>query len=69
MPTKQSDLKAGDTVAIDGGFTCMKAGTKTVMEAPDGLYVACKSGHHYLGGQEDHDGNLIGVEKVLIVSP
>lgn len=60
-----SELKAGDKLVADGGFTCIKKGGVVVVEARgDGqLYVGCRSGSHYLDGQvsgENHD-SLIGL--------
>jgi hypothetical protein len=75
---KLTDLKAGDIVHVDDGFPCMDEGHKTVYEDDHGLYVECRGGeedddgnpivlespeHHYLEGQEDEDGELIGVTK------
>jgi hypothetical protein len=60
---KLSDLKAGDTIIADGGFTCMEAGPKKVYAADDGLHVLCNKGRHYLEGQLDDDGTLVGLEK------
>lgn len=61
---KLNDLKAGDTIIADGGFTCMKAGEKIVEADDAGLYVKCRSGHHYLDGQEAEDGELIGLSRL-----
>jgi hypothetical protein len=60
---KLSDLKAGDTIIADGGFTCMEAGPKKVHIAHDGLYIICDEGRHYLVGQLDGDETLVGLEK------
>ena len=58
---KLSDLSEGDIVVVDGGFTCREAGEVMVYEAVDGLYFECEHGRHYLDGQEDDDGNLVGI--------
>lgn len=59
---KLADLKPMDTVIVDDGFTCMKGGTmRTVFEGKHGLYVTCAEGEHYLDGQEDEDGELVGI--------
>ena len=60
---KLSDLKAGDIVTIDSGFTCMKAGNHLVHSDVHGqLFLKCDDGRHYLDGQEDFDtGELIGI--------
>ena len=71
---KLSDLKEGDTVLVDGGFTCMKAGIKVVQEdttrgfyvdktKDKGFYVSCSAGRHYLDGQEDEAGELVGIRR------
>jgi hypothetical protein len=54
-------VKAGDRLFTDGGFTCMPGGElKVVREDGDGLYVACRDGRHYLDGQLDEQGRLVG---------
>ncbi len=63
--TKLCELHNGDLVHVDDGFTCMTEGLKAVHEDEDGLYVYCRSGKHYLDGQEDAPGtNLIGIERI-----
>lgn len=64
---KLADIKAGDTVVTDGVcFTCMKSRTSKVYEDDEGLYIKCCEGHHYLDGQEDETGELIGLSKPVI---
>lgn len=58
---KLSDIKPGDTVKLDGGFTCHDGGLALVHEDSRGLFVFCRDGRHYLDGQEDACGNLVGV--------
>lgn len=58
---KLSDLKAGDTIIADDGFTCMHAGPKRVQSDDAGLYVKCREGRHYLDGQENEAGELVGL--------
>ncbi len=49
-----NDLKAGDTVTIDGDFTCLPPWSQHVVKSDDiGLYVECKEGEHHLAGQQD----------------
>ncbi len=49
---KLSALKPGDRVIVDGDFDCMDAWiTLEVLLAPDGLYLPCAEGRHYLNGQ------------------
>lgn len=59
---KLSDLKAGDHIVVVG-FDCME-GKREVFECSVGqLYLICKSGRHYLDGQVDADGYLVGIHK------
>lgn len=60
---KLSDIKAGDTIIIDGGFTCAPAGPVQVYNHMGDLCFACSSGHHNLDGQENENGELIGISK------
>jgi len=57
--TKLAELKAGDVVVADDGFTCLPTGPHTVYEW-GGLYVNCNKGRHYL---THDDGELIGFRK------
>lgn len=51
---RQSELKAGDTVTVDGDFTCLKPWTQHVVKEDGlGLYLECKEGEHHLAGQQD----------------
>lgn len=71
-----SNLKAGDRVELDDGFTCGIAGkTLTVLQDEDGLFVPCDGGDiseephatnerkHYLDGQisEVDNDHLVGI--------
>ncbi|WP_299686656.1 hypothetical protein [uncultured Tateyamaria sp.] len=58
---KLSDLKAGDTITLDEGFTCLDAGDHTVLMNDTGPCVRCSEGLHYLDAQEDMQGDLVGV--------
>lgn len=63
---KLSDLKAGDVIVLDDGFLCAPAGPVTVeVDERNGVpYFRCNfegGSRHYLDGQEDGDGELIGV--------
>lgn len=72
---KLSEVKPGDILIADGGFTCIPEGARlTVREDSDGLYVPCAgddadSGHpiiggqHYLEGQADDGEHLVGFYK------
>ncbi len=67
---KVSEVKAGDLLVTDNGFTCIKAGKQVKVEqAEDGLYFKCAHGRHYLSGQiDDLEGmseeHYIGLTKV-----
>lgn len=58
---KLSDLKVNDTIKVDSGFTCMYESLRYVYKNKDGLFVVCDEGHHYLNGQEDENGELVGI--------
>lgn len=61
---KLDEVKEGDTIIADGGFTCMKAGPRKVLSDEHGLFVECAEGKHYLDGQEDEEGaDLVGLTK------
>jgi len=62
MFAKANEVKAGDHLKCDEGFTCLKPHTKVVVqEDEEGLFVSCADGKHYLDGQEDENGNLVGL--------
>lgn len=58
---KLRDLKAGDSVFADGGFTCLRGGFHFVEADGDGLFIQCDDGKHYLVGQENENGELVGL--------
>lgn len=62
-----SELKAGDKVSLDRGFSC-RAGKSSVVEVKadenGSLYFDCNDGKHYLSGQVGKYDHLIGVYKV-----
>ena len=62
-PAKLEDLKPGDTVVADGGFPCLRKGEHKVWEKHGKLLVMCDDGDHWLDGQRDATGNLIGIQK------
>lgn len=67
---KLSDLKSGDTIVVDGGFPCMSDGPKTVHVTNNkDFYVICRDGRHFLSGQEDENGELIGISKPNHTTP
>lgn len=62
---KFSEVREGDVLIADGGFTCIQTGSPLAVKADeDGLYFSCASGKHYLDGQEDENGDLIGLKPV-----
>lgn len=58
---KLSEVKVGDSVEVGIGFSCMKTGRYFVKGEEGSLYIECEEGEHYLSGQEDENGNLIGI--------
>lgn len=62
--TKLSELKPGDVLIADGGFTCLLNGEACPVKAASSgnLYIPCADGQHFLDGQLDHDGDsLLGL--------
>lgn len=60
---KLSELKAGDQVELDEGFTCHKAGFVTLKDSIGFLYFECDEGEHCLQGQADDGEHLVGIYK------
>lgn len=59
---KFSDVKAGDKIQADRGFTCIAPNAVLEVRSCDhGLYVNCDEGKHFLDGQENADGFLVGL--------
>lgn len=59
---KLSELKVGDKVELDEGFTCHAAGIVTLQADAEGkLYFDCEEGGHDLDGQADDGEHCIGV--------
>lgn len=63
---KFSEVKAGDFIKADGGFTCLDAGEVCKVYADDGLnlHIPCRDGTHFLCGQIGNDGILVGFTAV-----
>lgn len=58
---KLSDVKVGDNLVADGGFDCLS--NREICEVcsdADSLYVPCGMGKHYLNGQLNEAGELVG---------
>lgn len=63
---KLADLKPGDKVRLTFGGGCTPVGAVREVQLDtekNALWTKCTSGRHYLDGQEDEDGELIGVER------
>lgn len=60
---KENEVQSGDTVVLDGGFTCVNQGPVTIGSDEHGLYFPCSnsSGRHYIDGQLDEDGVYVGL--------
>lgn len=63
--TPVQEIKVGDFVQLDEGFSCM-TGRKTIQKDNFGLFLECRCGNHYLEGQLDYltQTNYIGFMKV-----
>jgi len=65
-PMKLQDVKAGDKLIADAGFSCMPEGPAIVEVDPKGqLYIRCQNGCHYLDSMTDFtDGvTLVGLSR------
>jgi len=62
---KLSDVKAGDKLIADSGFTCIGANEIVTVQADDDghLFVPCDHGRHHLDGQADDGETLVGLFK------
>ncbi|MBK8197006.1 MAG: hypothetical protein IPK75_01460 [Acidobacteria bacterium] len=54
-----SELKPGQTVVVRELGPCLADGQHTVCRAPEGLFVPCGDGRHYLEGQLQEDGDTL----------
>lgn len=70
---KLVDIKPGDILEADAGFPCIPNGARLVVQGDGhGLFIHCCGPddeqdpmcHHYLDGQENEDGECIGLYKV-----
>lgn len=60
-----NDVKVGDRLIADGGFTCLVEGEIVVVhEDEHGFFIPCSDGKHHLHGQQE-DGELVGLRKVV----
>lgn len=61
---KIDELKEGDTVIVDNGFSCMQSGKYKIKSDFYGrLFIVCSKGFYHLEGQVSTDGELIGITK------
>lgn len=67
------DLKAGDYIIADGGFTCLKEHSihQVYSHRHGGLAVGCNGDphgdtDHMLDGQKDDEGNLVGLKLTVL---
>ena len=64
------EVEEGDTVRVDGGFTCLDDGEIRVVERfkhsrnGGGLFIRCNDGKHFLDGQLDQDDKYVGIELI-----
>ena len=58
-----TDVMVGDILIADAGFSCIEDQKKCrVLEDKDkGLYILCSNGKHFLDGQTDTIGDLVGL--------
>lgn len=66
---KITDVKPGDTLIADAGFTCVPPGPVVVKGVSGALYFECACGRHDLCGQLDFDGGQTLVGLVQQVTP
>ena len=60
-PIRFGDLQPGDYIRADGGFTCIPEGAVLQVQGQHQLlWVACTHCRHYLDGQIDEAGIIIG---------
>ncbi|MFN7178349.1 hypothetical protein [Hyphomonas sp.] len=59
IPARLSALKAGQSVISRELGPCLPDGAHTVCRAPDGLFLPCADGRHYLDGQTLEDGDTL----------
>ena len=62
---KLSEVKVGNILIADGGFTCIKKGAELVVKQDIfGFFVVdCDQGTHHLDGQLDDNGELAGLKR------
>ncbi len=63
---KLTQVKVGDKVQIDAGFSCCDSGIVVIHNDDDDLYFLCQHGRHYLAGQAAAEENLVGIYREVI---
>lgn len=59
---KLKDIKEGDWLLTDYGFTCVKGNVAVkIHSCKAGLFFNCTGGTHFLEGQTNENGCLIGL--------
>lgn len=59
---KFQDVKVGDVLMTDDNFPCIDGNRRVIIEKDrSGLYFNCNDGRHYLDGQLNNDGGLVGL--------
>ena len=67
-PATIENVRPGDILIADGGFTCIQPGARLTVQRCDRLlelYVPCADGKHFIDGQLDEDGRFVGFQKDL----
>jgi hypothetical protein len=68
MPTKFSDVKAGDTIMANGAHSCLRPGQVCKVYADDGqqlnMHVTCANAPERHPLIPDEDGFLVGFQKM-----
>lgn len=63
---KLRDIKPGDRLVADAGFSCLRAGESYAVRSADnasGLFINCDHGRHYLDGQRNDAGEIVGLSR------
>lgn len=74
---KLNEVKEGDRLVADGGFTCMCEGQVGIVARTETgeLFIPCAEGLHCLDGQLEHHGErghddeLVGLSWAMAQSP
>lgn len=58
---KLSEVKEGQQIELDDGFTCARPGPSELILGKHGLYFLCNECEHYISGQADDGEHCVGV--------